>query len=219
MDTVLLSAFAPLRSKDFVLDAGTGSGTLLLCLGYFYQGISGVGIDFQSDILQIAHQNFKNDALIRSRHFSTCVGDIRALPFSQYSFDHVVTNPPYGTTHNQTKSLSIQKQLSHQSDYALRFWIEKLIYVLKPEGCLSMILHASQLPEAFIGMKKVGALTLLPLITKPHGLICRFLVTGKKGRKTAPRFLSPLVLNCDNGQPTPFVEEILKGEAVLTHLL
>jgi tRNA1Val (adenine37-N6)-methyltransferase len=95
LDSLLLSDFARLKSKDRVLELGTGCGIISLGLFRKYPGIRLVGLEIQAGFIDLARRNL---GLNRAGdRISLVRGDIRSLPrlFRPGSFDAVVTNPPY----------------------------------------------------------------------------------------------------------------------------
>ena len=218
MDALLLSAFAPILPEERLLDAGTGTGTLLLCLNKrMPQGLRfGVGVDIQTDMVALARQNF---ILNNAPHLSSLVAKMPMLPFKGPCFDHIVTNPPYSDLQTQQGSPVQQKSLSHQgTGVSLVAWFIALAKILSAKGKLSCIIPAAKLPAVFQGLSMMNGFKILPVMTKPDQPINRFLVTCQKGVKAAPIFYHPLILENRLGQPTLQIQQLSRGEQILSFI-
>lgn len=80
------------KSKPYqILDIGTGSGCLLLCLLYEYQNACGLGVDISQKALDVAQKNAKgfNASFLKKDFYQ----DDFILGLAQY--DIIVSNPPY----------------------------------------------------------------------------------------------------------------------------
>ncbi len=77
--------------KPFVLDAGTGSGCILLSFLEENKGSKGIGIDVSKKAINVAYRNSKNFGLTeRSKFYNKCISEIYG-----YKFDLIISNPPY----------------------------------------------------------------------------------------------------------------------------
>lgn len=95
VDTVLLSWFVRLRSRDRVIELGTASGAVALILAKRWQKVSAIkGIDIQEELIEIARENALANGLKDRVIFER--GDVREISAicSPQSFDAVVVNPP-----------------------------------------------------------------------------------------------------------------------------
>ena len=89
------------NKKPFILDAGTGSGCILLSFLEENKGSKGIGIDISSKALNTAYKNSKNfDFKGRVKFYKRCINEIYG-----YKFDLIISNPPYIST-SQMKNLS-----------------------------------------------------------------------------------------------------------------
>ena len=128
--------------KPFILDAGTGSGCILLSFLEENRDSKGVGIDISSRALNIAYRNSKNFGLMdRAKFYNRCINQVYG-----YKFDLIISNPPYICT-NQMKNLS-EDIKAHEPNIALNGGndgldvIKKVIYksgsILKRKGMLAL---------------------------------------------------------------------------------
>ena len=99
LDSLLLSDFIRLKSRDRVLECGAGCGIISLGLFRKFPDIQLVALELQAGFVDLARRNLGlNQAEGR---ISLVRGDIRTLTrlFRPGSFDAVVTNPPYRPLH------------------------------------------------------------------------------------------------------------------------
>ena len=112
LDSLLLIDFIRLKSKDRVLELGTGCGIISLGLFRKYPKIHLVGLELQAGFVELARRNLGlNQAEDR---ISLVRGDIRSLThfFRPGSFEAVVTNPPYRPLHTGRINPQSEKALA-----------------------------------------------------------------------------------------------------------
>ncbi|MDC0230832.1 peptide chain release factor N(5)-glutamine methyltransferase [Aureispira] len=76
-----------------ILDIGTGSGCIAVCLDYYLKNVNVTGVDICSDALKVAHKNAKEHSTL------TQFKQINILDFKSTKkmpiYDIIVSNPPY----------------------------------------------------------------------------------------------------------------------------
>ncbi|MDD2705988.1 MAG: SAM-dependent methyltransferase, partial [Acidocella sp.] len=75
-EPVLLAACLPAKAGEIVLEAGTGAGAALLCLGARVPGVHGIGVEREAALTRLANENFKINQL---NNFMAIQGDAAAL--------------------------------------------------------------------------------------------------------------------------------------------
>lgn len=95
VDAVLLAGLTKVRSDDHILDLGTGCGVVPLILAYRNLGKRIVGLEIQSELVQLAKRNvevngFAEKIQIHEEDFRRI-----SLDFRPGSFHLVISNPPY----------------------------------------------------------------------------------------------------------------------------
>ncbi|MDR2107348.1 MAG: peptide chain release factor N(5)-glutamine methyltransferase [Holosporaceae bacterium] len=93
----VLSEFEPQSALNF-LDAGTGSGCILLSLLREYKNAQGVGIDFSSAAAEVAERNRKELNIENAIFIAADWNNFNGLPGREEMFDVIVSNPPYVKT-------------------------------------------------------------------------------------------------------------------------
>jgi tRNA1(Val) A37 N6-methylase TrmN6 len=212
-EPVLLAACVPARRGELVLEAGTGAGAALLCLGARVPGLRGIGVERHAALVEISNENFKINKL---GEFSAVHADATALPFASQSFDHVLANPPWFGVAG-TASPDAKRDLAHRaSPGLLARWIDELGRVVRPKGSISLIIPASSFAEAASQLRaqKCGAVTLLPLWPRA-GLAAKMVIlTGIKASRAGDMVLPGLVLHDEQGI-TPAAQAVLRDGAAL----
>ena len=92
VDPILLAAAVPANPDQTILDAGSGVGAAALCLAHRVPGCQATGIEIQTALAALAHENAAQNGLSEAVRFVE--GDIAAPPASLKppEFDHVMTN-------------------------------------------------------------------------------------------------------------------------------
>ena len=147
LDSLLLSDFIRLKSKDRVLELGTGCGIISLRLFRKYPGIHLVGLELQAGFVDLARRNL---ALNQAEDRIFLVrGDIRTSPqlFRSGSFDAVVTNPPYRPLHTGRINPQSEKALArHELAVTLEHLLAATRQALKKGGRFFLIYPVRRLP-------------------------------------------------------------------------
>ena len=167
-DAVWLAAFVEGTPKT-VLDVGTGSGAVALCLMTRIPNIKMTAIDISPDMLNAARENFE----LNNQMAEFINTDITKWRTSQ-TFDLVITNPPYfnGTpaAHNA----------HHNAD--LSQWTRRCIARVKPGGTFATIVNASKMPTVIsIMAHHCGDFRILPLFSNGN-VAERVLLSARMGR-------------------------------------
>jgi tRNA1(Val) A37 N6-methylase TrmN6 len=212
-EPVLLAAAVPARPGERVLDAGTGAGAALLCLGHRVPGLTGIGLELDPDLAALAQENLKINDL---DGFPAVVGDATAPP-PMPPFDHIMANPPWHDPAATPSPDSARALAHHAVPNLLTAWIAGLSRRLKPRGTITLILPAAAFSEAAAGLRAQnhGAITLFPLWPRAGQPAKQFIIAARQGVKTPDKILAGLILH-DEGGITPEANQILRHGRALT---
>lgn len=180
-DAVWLAAFVDTVPQT-VLDAGTGTGGVALCLMARIPNIKMTALDISNDMLDAARENFA----LNNQTAEFINEDILTWRTGQ-TFDLVITNPPYfdGTPaiHNA----------HHNAD--LVQWTRKCIARVKPGGTFAIIID---MPKTAIVLSEMtrhcGDFRILPLFSNKN-VAERVLLSGRVGRAPHARILKGKSMN------------------------
>jgi tRNA1(Val) A37 N6-methylase TrmN6 len=208
-EPVLLAACVPAKAGEIVLEAGTGAGAALLCLGARVPGVHGIGVEREAALARLANENFKINKL---NNFIAIQGDAAALPFRPNSFHHVLANPPWFGA-SSTASPDAKRTLAHHAPpELLPRWIAELARVLRAKGGIFLVLPAASFAAAAAALRAngCGGITLIPLWPRAGVAAKMVILTARKASRSPDTVHPGLVLHGESGI-TPAAEAILRG--------
>jgi tRNA1(Val) A37 N6-methylase TrmN6 len=188
-------------------------GTALLCLAYRVPGISGVGIERNPALVEIARANA---AANRFPSLSFVASDL--LQFrAGCAFDHAFANPPWHAP-GATASPNAGREVAKRGASGLFLaWARALAAPLRNRGTLTVVIATARLAECLAALEAAGcgSPTVLPLWPKPERAAKLVLVSGVKGGRGPCRLPPGLVLHRPDGAYTDAAEAILRDGAPL----
>ena len=194
-----------------VLDIGTGAGTALLALASRLPHITGVGLEFQREMVRLANQNIANNHF--QDRLDVMQGDLTTPPprLAAGSFAHVMANPPYYESQSAIESPQITKAISnHDKGVTLEQWVDFACRMLKPKGYAYFVFTAARLDDLLDPLYgRFGGITIFPLWSKAGREAKRIIVRARKNVKSDSRVLPGMVVHDDNGDYTPAANDIL----------
>jgi tRNA1(Val) A37 N6-methylase TrmN6 len=219
IDSVFLAAAAPIKDRHKVLDIGCGVGSVGLCITSRNKNISLTGIDIQSELIDLAHQNAALNGLESARFHAGDIRSEKVIPDN--AFNVVVMNPPYLEAGRHTSSPEKIKATSHGegvSGASLGDWIKYAHRKLKQGGHLTMIHRADRLDDAVAALEKrrwFGSLILYPLWPHAGENAKRIIIQARKERYAPLVLKAGMVIHKDNGKYTEEAEAVLSETATI----
>jgi tRNA1(Val) A37 N6-methylase TrmN6 len=211
-EPVFLAASIPAQAGQSVLDAGTGAGAALLCLGLRVPGLRGFGLELDGATADLANENFRINGL---NGFFTIQGDASAPPFAGQTFDHVMTNPPWFNPASTTSPNARRAIAHHAKPALLAGWITALTPLLRHRGSLTLILPAESFGQAASALRaSYGAITLTPLWPRAGVPAKMILLAARLGSK-APDVIRPGLVLHEGNAISPAAQAILRDGAAL----
>jgi tRNA1(Val) A37 N6-methylase TrmN6 len=195
------------------LEGGTGAGAALLCLAARVTGITGVGVDRDSGLIQLARRNAVANAW---PNLDFVAADVTASPIAG-PFDHAFANPPYHAAGGSRSPSGAREAAKRHEPGLLPAWIEALSRPLRHRGTLTIILPPSLLEAAMKAMREsdVAAESVFPIWPKA-GRPARFvLIQGRKHGRAPLAMASGLILHSETGAFRAEAEAILRDAAAL----
>lgn len=216
-DAVLLAAAVSPKKGQKVLDAGTGTGAVGLCLLARCPDISVAGIEIQPEMAVLANENIALNGL--NEKMSVTVADIRTKRINGVetgTFDWVVTNPPF-ILEDQVSPDPVRDIAHRESACALAEWINSCLRYVTARGYFAMINRADRMPEILsLLYGKLGDIKIIPVWTKEGEPAKRVIVTGRKGVRSPAVLTAGVTLANTAGERTKQAEAIMRnGEAFL----
>ena len=180
-DAVWLAAFVDGTPKT-VLDVGTGTGAVALCLMARIPGIQMTAIDISDEMLAAAATNFQ----LNNQNAEFINADILKWRTNQ-TFDLVITNPPY---FNGTPA---RHNAHHNADLAR--WTRRCIARVKPGGTFATIVDASAVAIVIHEMAHhCGDFRILPLFSNKN-VAERILLSVRLGPAPYAKVFDGLAMN------------------------
>jgi tRNA1Val (adenine37-N6)-methyltransferase len=203
LDPVLLAGFLVPPFGHF-LDLGCGTGALTFLLLARDPASSGVGVEIQPRLAQLAEQgraaNGFGDRLRIVR------GDVRAAgAVEAQAFDLVATNPPFRSLGTGVLPPVSEKALAHHEvTLTLAGWLEVAARAFGPDGRLGTIFPFDRWDELRVALDGHGfAVARFRLVVpRAGGVPGRVLVEARRGSGEAHEE-EPLVVHDETGYTAP----------------
>lgn len=204
-DAVMVSSLVKsVNNGDKILDVGSGTGAISLCLASRFQQKKPqiIGLDLQAKLVELSNLSAQANGFDEFLSYYNC--DIREkLNFIKANyFNHVITNPPY--TDHDMPSPNISKAFAHNhNNFNLTEWISFCLKMLQPYGMFYMINRAEAIEEILYSLYgKAGNIKVIPLFTKAQDKAKRVMVIAQKTSKTPTEILPQFIVHAEEGYTT-----------------
>ena len=212
IDPIILASLVDVSNNKMILDAGCGVGTISLILKLKNPSAKIVSIDIDQGMCGLCRLNSsKNSADLEV--YNANVKDIIYPYFDKYSFDCIVTNPPYFK--EQSSRISASAKLAKFETLPLEDWIEFCLKKLNNKGQFAIIHDASRVDEILFALKKsrakIGDTEITPIYSKKDGNAKRIIVKCKKNSKAMTKIMPSIIVHNEDGTYSSEMERILSG--------
>ena len=211
IDALLLAHFAEPRSKDRIIDLGTGCGIMPLIIAFHKKTGKIAGVEIQPSLADLARRNAALNRL--STRIKILEKDLRDLEGKNVRgiFDLVLSNPPYRKVGAGRVNPRLEKALArHEFKATLQDVLRAARYLLKEKGRLAMIYPASRAAELIQEMRQIHLepkrLQFVHSHLKEEARLV--MVEGFKEGRAQVRVLPPLVVYDSAGNYTPEAREL-----------
>ncbi len=211
MDAVLLSSFAAAGKGKKVLDLGTGTGIIPILMAAKTEASKIVGIELQPRIADMAKRSVAGNRL--NERIEIIQGDLKNSKdyLNPYSFDVVVTNPPYMRAGSGLINPEQGKAISrHEIHCTLDDVIHCAVTMLKPNGEFYMVHRPDRMVDAMACMRKekLEPKILRMVCPKAASAPNLFLIKAIKNANPGLRILPNLIIYEENGDYTEELKSI-----------
>ncbi len=221
-DSVLLGAAVP-AGGGRLLDLGAGVGTAGLVALAMGRAETADLIERDAATLALARDNiaangFSEKAKALAVDILAKGAERRAGGLQDNAYDTVIANPPYFGAGQGTRAPDAARaDARHMEEEALEAWVKCAASAARADGTAIFIYPAQGL-AALLGAfaPRFGAITVLPLSSRPGEPATRAVVRGVKGSRAPLALLATRALHGSegNGFASEF-DAILRGTAVL----
>lgn len=202
IDAVLLAWHARPRTKERLIDLGTGCGIIPLILAYRHPDVTAFGIEIQKELAEMAISNVKANRL--QDQITVLCRDMRELKPDDIggSVDLVVCNPPYHKPESGRINPDRQRAIArHELTINLTDILQTAKRMLRPAGRFVTIYTAERLTDLLVQMRKHG---IEPKVLRTiHGQLAAearlILVSATKGAQPGARLEPPLIVYDSKG--------------------
>ena len=210
IDAVLLAAAVKnVHPDDNILDIGSGTGAISLCIADRFRENEITGVEIQPELAELANKSAQANGFAKLKYINRNIFE-RPLPFC--SFAHVVSNPPYFENSMPT-SPRLGKATAHTFSHGnLSDWVNLCIKMVRPQGYLYMINRTEALAEILASFSgRMGEIRIFPFYSKV-GLDAKRIIVRAKKDSHAPLSIAPeLIIHEADGSYTQAAEAILRG--------
>lgn len=211
----LTAAVGKLKNDDKILDVGSGTGAVSLCLAARFRNkkIQITGLDIQEELVKAAN------ASARDNNFSNLFFEQVNVLQDKYrpcSFNHVITNPPYSL--GDMPSPNSSKALAHNFDkQKLQHWIDFCVKALKPQGHFYMINRAEALDDIIAFLHgRLGGIEIFPIFSKPRDKKAkRIIVRAQKDSHSPLVIYAPIYVHNEDCSHSELAQKVLRSGCAL----
>ena len=199
IEPVLLAASVTAHLGEHVLEAGTGAGAALLCLGARLPGVVRHGIERDPGLAQLARDNLRDNGL----DAQVAAGDVAGLP-GMPRYDHAIANPPWHHAAGAASPDALRDAAKRARPGLLTEWARSLAGCLRSGGSLTLVLPATAMQRglAAITAAGCGSPAVLPLWSRAGQPARLVLLRAIKAGRGDCRLLPGLALHEGGGYST-----------------
>lgn len=212
-DAVLLSSLVRIKNGNGILDVGSGTGAISLCLAHRLQNLNPqiTGLEIQPELAELSNASAQANGF--SARFLNCDIRQKISGLNGGSFDHVITNPPYAE--KDMPSPYTGKATAHNfSDFTLTAWINFCLRMTKPQGYFYIINRAEAIDEILAALhKKTGDIQIIPVFSKPRQNAKRIMIIARKSSRSPAVIHQGITVHTPDGTYTPQAQNILRKGA------
>jgi tRNA1Val (adenine37-N6)-methyltransferase len=214
IDAVLLAGAVAPRTRDRVVDLGTGCGIIPMILAFHQPGLRVWGVELQADLAALAAENIGGNGW--SDRVTIQRADMRQLGPESFNgpVDRVVANPPYRRARSGRINPDEQRALArHEIAITLPELLETVKRILKTGGRFHIIYSAERTAELLGCMRAEGIEPKrLRSIHSTAGENARLvLVEGIRAGRSGLTVSPPLVMYDGGGNYSAEVQSLLRG--------
>ena len=212
-DAVMLAAMVSKVKNAKILDVGSGTGAVSLCLAerFKHDNVKIDGLELQPKLAELANLSARANNFDFLQFHNRDVGKKEtAKEFIPCSYDIVVSNPPY-SDHDMPSPNSSKATAHNLSTADFENWLSFCLKMAKPFGKIFMINRVEALPKiCALVQGKAGGLRILPIYSKKGQSAKRIIVEMQKDSKSPCKILPSFLVHSESGEYSASAEKILR---------
>lgn len=212
-DAVMLAAMVETVKNAKILDVGSGTGAISLCLAERLKNnnVKIDGLEFQERLAELSNMSAEKNGFSFLKFYNCDIKNKEtAKEFLPCTYDVVVTNPPY-SDHDMPSPNSSKAAAHNLGEMDLGQWLKFCLKMAKPFGKIYMVNRVEALPVICAELKgKAGNIKILPIYSKKGQKAKRVIVCAQKDSKAPCEILPPLIVHSADGSYTEKAENILR---------
>ena len=214
LDSVLLAYQAAPRSRDIVIDLGTGCGIIALIMAYRHPGITIYAVEVQEELAQLAIFNVKDNHL--ESRITVVDADLKTIKPDMTSgpVDLVVCNPPYRRAGSGRINPDNQRAVArHELKAKLQDVIVAAHRVLKTAGRFVTIYPAERTADILCQMRidRIEPKLMRTIHSAQRSEAKLILIEGIKDGNPGLNIGPPLIVYAENGEYSDEVQQMLEA--------
>ena len=208
IEPVLLAASIPAKEGDRVVEGGTGAGAGLLCLAARVPGLSGLGLEIDSGLADLACRNVARNGWAGIAIRTADVACWRA----DAPFDHAFANPPWHDAAGTPSPQPGRRKAKQAPSGLLDGWAVALGSALRRGGTLSLILPAPLVAQGFAALQaaECPVVRVIPFWPRAGDAARLVILCGMRHGAGGSAILPGLTLHQAAGAYTEAAEAVLR---------
>lgn len=214
-DAVLLASAVNGKLKNArILDVGSGTGAISLCLAQRLQSfnVQICGIEVQPELAELSNTSAHLNQYEFVKFYNADIREkLQDTNLSTCSFDIVISNPPY-SDHDMPSPNKSKATAHNHTDFNLTKWLSFCLKMTKPFGKIYIINRVEALSEICTFFRgKAGNLNIVPIYSKADQKAKRIIVAAQKDSKAPDCILPPFIVHNGDGKYTLQAQRILRS--------
>lgn len=204
MDAMLLASLVVSQRPCRVADLGAGAGAAGMAVASRLEHAEVLLVERSALMAQFARRSLELVSNARfGRRISVLEADVSltgrarvAAGLGDYSFDHVIMNPPFNDASDRKTPDALKAEAHAMTEGLFDTWIRTASAIARPGGQLSLIARPESIAEIISACgRRFGGIEITPLHPRAGENAVRILVTAIKQSRARLTLRAPLIVH------------------------